>query len=173
MTMQVIQHIEVGAGGATSIEFSAIPQTFTDIVIKLSARERDSGDYVRFYLDINGTNSSITSRYLFSTGTNRFSSTGTNLVGYGVNRVSATSQVYGNTDIYIPSYTSNRNKAISIDGVEENNAAAAIANISAAEWVNTAAITSIAIISPGNFLGNSSATLLGITAGSDGITTVS
>jgi hypothetical protein len=143
------------------------------LFIKLSAREATAGDYVRFYLDINGTNTSISSRYLIGTGSSPASNTGTILAGYGINRPSATASTFGNTDIYIPNYTGSTNKSISIDGVEENNATAAIAGISAALWSNTAAITSIAIVSPVNLAQYSSATLYGITAGNDGITTVS
>lgn len=173
--MKVINHIEVGSGGTTAIEFTVIPQTYTDLVIKLSARERDAGDYVRFYLDINGTNSSISARWLLGTGSSAtpVSSNGTNLAGHGINRYSSTANVFGNVAIYIPNYTVSTYKPISVDGVEENNSSSAYASISASLWSNNAAITSIGIVSPGNIAQYSSATLYGITAGSDGTTTVS
>lgn len=173
MSMQKILHAEVGSGGASSIDFTSIPQIYTDLYIKLSARERDAGDYVRFFLDINGTNSSISTLFVLGTGSAPSSSSGTNLVGHGINRYSSTAGVFGNVDIYIANYTKNANKAICVEGVEENDATAAYSSISAALWSNTTAISSISIVSPGNIAQYSSATLYGITAGSDGITTVS
>ena len=39
MSMTVIEHIEVGSGGAAEIEFDAIPADYTDLMILLSSRQ--------------------------------------------------------------------------------------------------------------------------------------
>lgn len=38
-----IGSVEVGAGGASSIDFSSIPATYTDLVLKMSARVSTGG----------------------------------------------------------------------------------------------------------------------------------
>jgi hypothetical protein len=53
----------------------------------------------------------------------------------------ATANTFGNTEFYIPNYTSSNYKSFSVDGVTENNATAAFA-LYAGLWSNTAAITS-------------------------------
>ena len=37
-TYTLISSVTVGSGGAASIEFTSIPSTYTDLVLKLSAR---------------------------------------------------------------------------------------------------------------------------------------
>jgi hypothetical protein len=37
-TYEAIATVEVGSGGAADIEFTSIPATYTDLVLKLSAR---------------------------------------------------------------------------------------------------------------------------------------
>ena len=65
-------------------------------------------------------------------------------------------------------------ESVSVDSVQENNATEAYQTIVAGLWNDTSAITSMVI---GNFGGgfaeHSSASLYGITAGSDGIVAVS
>ena len=93
---------------------------------------------------------------------------------------SYTSNVFNVGTLYIPSYTSTTlRKAITADAANENNSTTAVHGFSAAYVDTTAAITSIEIIpnsSPGAAapqLQYSTFTLYGITAGSDGTTTVS
>jgi hypothetical protein len=37
-TYEAIATVEVGSGGAATIEFTSIPATYTDLVVKVSAR---------------------------------------------------------------------------------------------------------------------------------------
>jgi hypothetical protein len=37
-TYEAIETVEVGSGGAADIEFTSIPGTYTDLVVKVSAR---------------------------------------------------------------------------------------------------------------------------------------
>jgi hypothetical protein len=43
-TYEAIATVEVGSGGAADIEFTSIPGTYTDLVLKLSARGTRSFD---------------------------------------------------------------------------------------------------------------------------------
>ena len=66
--MFLIQTITVGAGGASTIEFTSIPQTYTDLCIKLSNRQSGTGGsanvWDNYYMSFNGSSSSKSSRDL-------------------------------------------------------------------------------------------------------------
>lgn len=174
--MQIIQHQELGSTQA-SITFSSIPQTFTDLFIVTSCRTAHTGpmwDSIRF--SFNGVNTNQTNRYLYGDGASAASGAESSaLIGFGANSNSATSNTFSNASAYIPNYTAAIAKSISSDGVAENNGTTAGQIIIANLWNSTAAITSITLTpnSATNFLQYSSATLYGITKGSDGIVTVS
>ena len=178
MSMTVIEHIEVGSGGAANIEFTAIPQTYTDLYLVVSARcEADpSGVNQNIGVVFNGSAANRTNRELYGTGSVAGSSSLTVLrLGYASSQY-ATSNTFGNAHGYIPNYTSSNAKSISGDGVAEGNTTGMFMAIEAGLWNDTAAITSITVVAADgakDFLQYSSATLYGITAGSDGTTTVS
>ena len=175
MSMTLIEHIEVGSGGATEVEFTSIPQTYTDLYLLCSART-DSG-----YLDDgitvkpNSATTNYSARILLGSGTAAASSTRTNFDLSLAPGASATSNTFSSTAIYFPNYASSNNKSMSSDSVIENNATATQMRIYAALWSDTAAITSLLLESllGTNILQYSTFTLYGITAGSDGTTTVS
>lgn len=175
MSMTVIEHIGVGSGGAASIEFTSIPATYTDLLLLVSPRGESANNSRYLQMSINATaKTTIAYRWLNGSGSsaNSYSAT-SDLIA--VNAGNNTASTFSNVSIYIPNYTSSNNKSISIDGVMENNNTYSQQTINAALWSNTAAITSIALELNGSddFAQYSSATLYGITAGSDGTTTVS
>ena len=162
-TYVLINSSTVGSGGAAYITFSSIPATYTDLKLVISGREL-GGDYVRFALDINATGTGLGSaKYLSGNGATASSSTLTAPdIGFGLNRASSTASVFSNTEIYFPNYTLSRYKTITCDGVEENNATAAISSLAVNLWSNTAAITSIKIVPVLNLAQYSTAYLYGI-----------
>lgn len=181
--MQLIQTVTVGAGGQASIEFGTggtIPQTFTDLLIVVSARTNRSGQVDdQLKLNFNGSTSGYSERGLGGNGSGTFSFIGAVSTSIPdalwTTASNATANTFGNAYAYIPNYRSGNAKSVSTDSVTENNATAASQAIIAGLWTGTAAITSI-VLSPLNgslILQNSSASLYGITAGSDGIVTVS
>lgn len=166
-----ISTVTVGSGGAASIEFNNIPQIYTDLAIKISARTSYSfSNYDQLRLQFNGsTASNYSARLLYGLGTGSSASvsSGTQASiyysGYGAT-VAATSNTFSNLDYYIPNYTSNNAKSISIDFVTEHNGTDAIAGLNTGLWSLTNPITSIKIFSSNNenFAQYSSATLYGI-----------
>ena len=85
-----------------------------------------------------------------------------------------TANTFSNASIYFPNYASSNFKSISVDSVDENNGTAAYQWIDAGLWSVTSAITSVTLTSQTSTLAEfSSASLYGITAGSDGIVAVS
>ena len=177
--MQVIQHQELGSAQA-SIEFTSIPQTFTDLVIVTSFRTTatDAADsYIQFNTDT-GSNYSFRRLYGEGSGSGQSDSVSGAATAGRVSRVvgnSYTSNTFSNDTIYIPNYKASTAKSISIDTVEENNATRSYQMIYATAWTGTAAITSLKLQVLGgvNFAQYSSATLYGITAGSSGGVVVS
>lgn len=166
-THQLIQTVTVGSGGAASIEFTSIPQTYTDLLLVYSTRAATTGSdgSARFNSD---TGSNYSYRKLGGNGSVTSSDSGTSQTSFTrvgrVNPSSATANVFSSNSMYIPNYTSSNNKSISIEGVSENNASSANIDLIAGLWSNSAAITSIAlqIDGGGNFAQYSSASLYGI-----------
>jgi len=164
---QIGSAVTVGSGGAASIDFSSIPSTYTDLIIKVSLRGSDAGNYVNNRITFNGSTSGYTSKLLYGLGssTGSLNNSVTNAVdfaAYGTGSA-ATSSTFGNAEIYIPNYTASTNKSLSVDAVSENNATTAIAALTAGLWSNSAAINQITITpSDGTFLQHSTAYLYGV-----------
>lgn len=160
-----IATVELGAGGASTIDFTSISATWTDLVIKISARTNRTlevdGIKLSFNSDTNAANYS--GKRLYGTGT----STGTDSVWYAMpfmSAANATSSCFSNTEIVIPNYAGSTQKRWSIDGVGENNGTTTYLGLGTGLWTGTAAITSVSIIPEvgTTILQYSSATLYGI-----------
>ena len=159
-TYTLIASSTVGSGGASSITFSSIPSTYTDLLIKFSQRADSATASVN--LQFNGSSSNLTNRRLYADGSTASSFDGTDIPIYG-NRSTWTSSTFSNVEIYIPNYASANYKSVSIDGVTENNATLAEMSLLAGLWSNTAAITSIKLLAAsGNFVQYTTAYLYGI-----------
>lgn len=177
MTMQLIQHQELGSAQA-SLTFSSIPQTFTDLYLLVSVR-LSSANSEGLFIEFNGSTSGYSARDLYGTGSSAASSTNpygiTSKLFIGSQASSAqTASTFNNTSVYIPNYTSSTSKSVSTENVMETNATATNMDVLAGLWTGTSAISSIVITSNnGNLVQYSSATLFGILKGSDGVTTVS
>ena len=173
MTMTHIETVTVGSGGAASIAFSAIAGDFTDLVLVYSLRNSTNTNYQT--MSFNGSTSNFTQRQLDGEGSGSGTSASRTDSVIRLTAVPsvATASTFSSAQIYIPNYTASVNKSFSVDGVTENNATQAFQVLIAGLWSQTAAITSITLTSPANFVEHSSASLFGITAGSDGIVSVS
>jgi hypothetical protein len=175
MTMTLIEHQEL-ASAAASITFSSIPQTYTDLVILFSGRGASGSD---FEIKFNGSSLNSSDRRLYGSGSGAFSSSNVSspdAIFLGdISDLNDTANTFANSQIYIPNYAGSLAKSVSIDTVSEHNGTQAFQHLIAGLWNDTAAITSVAIQgrSGSNLVQYSSATLYGITAGSDGIVTVS
>lgn len=143
-TYKAIATVTVGAGGASSIDFTSIPGTYTDLLIKTSVRSNQANNAQSLTIKFNGSGSNFTSRIIEGSGSGVSSFTGTNLVG-NVQGTSSTASTFSNLDIYIPNYAGSTNKSYSADGVTENNGTVAYATLCAGLWSQTSAITSISL----------------------------
>jgi hypothetical protein len=164
------------ATSAASIEFTSIPQTFTDLVLLISARSADASVFLSLELVINGLSTNQSLRFLLGDGSSASSGTfGNVLIGLSTG-ANATANTFANTSVYIPNYTSGVGKSISAEGVSENNATSSGQILNAGLSTATAAITSLGIKIVGgaaNLVVGSTISLYGILKGSDGIVTTS
>ncbi len=164
-----IASVTVGSGGASTIDFTSIPGTYTDLCVKVTARTNlaDTEEFLR--LEFNGSGGTAYSyRNLYGNGTAAVSLNGSGaanvLYGGIANASLSTSNTFSNCEIYIPNYAGSNNKSFSIDFVNEQNATKTFAMMVAGLWSNTSAITSIKLTpaSGGSFVQYSTATLYGI-----------
>jgi hypothetical protein len=157
------------SSSAASVTFSAIPSTYTDLVVRFSSRAETDTSASAMVMLLNGTTSgySITNLRAANgtTAQSTQASSAVSLTNFYNEPNDYTASTFNNYEIYIPSYTVAQNKQLSITGVLENNAAAT--NYSplagAGLWQNTAAITTILLRSAsGNLASGSSFYLYGI-----------
>lgn len=161
--IQIGSTVTVGAGGAASIDFSSIPSTYTDLCLKLSARESSSGGIGQVvYIAFNGSTASFSNKYLQGNGSSASSGSVARFAALDTDS-SASANTFGNAEIYIPNYAGTTNKSFSGDAVSETNATSAPSELLANLWSNTAAINQITLTpSGGTFVQYSTATLYGI-----------
>lgn len=156
------------SSSAASVTFSAIPSTYTDLVLRISTRvSRAVNDSHNCLMTFNNSTSADYSfRFVAGTGTTASSVGISNDIGVFVlsNGNSTTANTFSSNEIYIPNYASSTNKPSSVFDVVENNSATINAIMGKAGLrSNTAAITSIKLDADGhNYLAGSSFYLYGI-----------
>jgi hypothetical protein len=136
------------ASSAASVTFSSIPATYTDLVLRISARSDRAATFDWIFMTINGiTTNTYSNTSLDGSGTSAASNQLSNrtyaTIQYVVDGDTATANTFGSTEIYIPSYTASQNKPFSAFGAQENNTTAAYMIANAGLWRNTAAITEL------------------------------
>jgi len=142
-TYTLISSVTVGSGGASSISFTSIPQTYTDLVVLVSSRN-NSSNYGGFYMKLNGSTlgTNVTAKKLQGDGSSASSNSSTEI---NWTKSDLTANTFASTQIYIPNYTSSNNKSVSIENAPENNATAGgILHMTAWLWSQTAAVSEIA-----------------------------
>ena len=155
---------------AASVTFSSIPGTYTDLVIKLSARSDFASLVDTIGIRFNGATTNYSDTNI---NTNSSSGSGGSTRATGLTYINgfraivgstATSSTFSNAEFYIPSYTASQAKPLSEFNVSENNDTTAYISAVAGLWNNTAAITSIVLnsINSANFVAGSSFFLYGL-----------
>ena len=139
-----IATVTVGAGGSAAMDFTSIPSTYTDLVIKACARTNKASVFDDIAISFNSSTTSFTGRELYGDGSAAASITTSRAASIATG-ANATASTFGNSEIYIPNYAGSANKSFSVDGVQETNATTAYAIMIAGLWSNTAAITSIGL----------------------------
>ena len=153
---------------AASVTFSAIPSTYTDLVVRASARSDRALVTDNYLIELNGSATAVYSRTsLLNNGGTPQSSNATPQafwVALYADAANATSGTFGSAELYIPNYAGSTNKVASSFSVQEDNTTAGYLSANAHLWGNTSAITQIKI-SPSatqNWVSGSSFYLYGI-----------
>lgn len=151
---------------AASVTFSAIPSTYTDLVVRFSARLDVANVATSTEINTNITGSVYSSTRLRGTGSAAQSNRATAATLWSndtVNANTSTANTFSSNEIYIPNYTSANYKPISYIAVQEDNNASAYIHCMAHLISSSTAMTSLTIARAGqNFLTGSSFYLYGI-----------
>lgn len=166
-SFELIASTTVGAGGSASMVFSSIPQTYSDLLIKITGRGSQGQIYdYPFLLRFNGAtnDTNLSSRGMEGNGSTAVSYSNPFLYLNAANGGNSTANVFSSHDVYIPNYTSTTTyKSVSVEGTLENNATTAYYSMQAGLWSSNSAITEVIIIDTGgNLVQHSSASLYGI-----------
>ena len=157
------------SSSAASVTFSAIPATYTDLVVRCSVRSARSANFYSLKLIINGTTTSVYSRTYLNDGggtplSGRSAATTQSLTYESINADTSTASTFANVEYYIPNYTSSSNKPTSYFGAGETNASVASLTAQANLVQIASAITSLEFSFPdaSNIVSGSSFYLYGI-----------
>jgi hypothetical protein len=161
---------EILASTTAFIEFTGIPATYTDLVLKYSSRTVETGNtYSNQNMQFNGSGGTAYSNTrLFTDGGTPVSDRRVDddkMYDWLINSNSSTSNTFSSTEIYIPNYTATQQKAISLYSVLEGNTTSVgdiFIFVQSHWWRNTAAITSLKVQGGANFASGSSFYLYGI-----------
>ena len=136
---------------ASTLTFSSIPATYTDLVFKMSARTDRGGATDAAYLSFNGSSTAVYSQtLLYSVSTSlvnqRASNQGPLLLNNAFSGDTNTANTFVNFEMYIPNYASTTsNKPFSVVNANESNTVNGYNQTWAGLWRNTSAINSITI----------------------------
>lgn len=154
------------ATAQSSITFSSIPATYTDLILVTSLRSDNTNSDLA--LKVNSVATGYSWRQVYGNGSTAASDTlssQTTLNRAGrVNGSGTTTNTFCSNQIYIPNYAGSTAKSFSIEGLYEDNASANRMTLIAGLSSDTAAISSITLTidGGGNFVANSTATLYGV-----------
>ena len=128
-TFVKIATVTVGSGGSSTIDFTSIPQTYTDLQLVLCSRASNASVQGNPVVRFNSSTSGYTGVRLYGSGTaassDRISGTsagsGTGILLGANSGNSATANIFGISRIYIPNYTSSNYKSLYCDSASEDN----------------------------------------------------
>jgi hypothetical protein len=164
--MQAI-YTQTVSGTPGTVTFNNIPQTYTDLLVKISARSSVSAANSEMYITYNGDlGSNYSTTWLTGNGSSASSSRGSNngaVVTIQINGATSTSNTFGSIDVYTPNYTSSLFKQTTVEGVIENNTTAHDSRLISYLYRSNAPLTSTTFSAVGGaFVAGSTFTLYGI-----------
>jgi hypothetical protein len=156
----------VGASSVPSITISNIPQTYTDLIIKISASTNLVANWCDIAITPNGSTltNNVFEITVYSLGTSVGTNNGVEFQsGFGT-ASSNTASTFGNSEVTIYNYTSSNSKVGNAFGASEGKQTSTLTNISASYWNSTAPITSLTFTpqTGASFLQYSEITIYGV-----------
>lgn len=158
-TMKLIAKNVLGTA-ASSVSFTSIPGTYTDLLLLSSARCSTTTDY--FWIRFNGVSTNLSGRSLY--GQNGSTVASITLAPYArMVQSDHTANTFSANSIYIPNYAGSTNKSLSVDAGYSTATTSSLIDVVAGLWSSTAAITQVDLVpNSGNFAASSSFFLYGI-----------
>ena len=172
-TLEVITNTVVGAGGASSITFSTIPQTYQHLMVISSARSqrtsaRWDGSNMRFNGESSGNNQSNVTLFNVGAAPTGTGETDGNRVSYLFDSpaADALADQFGASVVYFPNYRWGEFKKVIGWSASSNSSGSASDygnTLATGSWRSTSAVTSIYIAAGvTGFVEHSTFTLYGI-----------
>jgi hypothetical protein len=137
--IQIGSTITVGAGGASSVEFTSIPSGYTDLVVIHSLQTNAGAEGI--YLTLNSNTTTFGGIYGYSDGTNFLSGQIARYLG----SIMSDTSIFTTGTIYLQSYATSRDKPFSTDESFTRNTSPSFMNITGGVWANSAVVTSFKI----------------------------
>ena len=161
------------ASNDSTVVFTSIPQTYTDLVLLVSARTNNAFTADTLFVTMNSSTSNFSWENIYTTGSGAVVSQNNtnNELASGINGASSTASTFSNVEIYIPNYRNTaHNKSITVQGVVENNATRGDDYVNTVLWNDTSSITSmtLSLTGAGVFVTHSTFYLYGITSANTG-----
>lgn len=171
MTMKKVAHVEVGSGGTAELIISNIPQDHDGLILVYSLRSSFRAD---MGLKINGSTSSFSNRYVASTGTSVFNTTGYGNLIAVVPGSPNTANLFSNGSLHLHNYTAAQGKNYLVRNAQGTDVSTGYDTFVGGYWNDNSAVTSLSIYQlNGDLITEfSSATLYAIKGGSDGTTVI-
>ena len=150
-----------------SVTLRAIPSTFTDLLLTISARDTGSSGYVIIransinsgYSEVDIRGDGVSATGISATGDAQFFAQGY----LRIPNSSSTSNTFSNQEIYFPMYAGTTQKIASANSVNESNASTVeFITLGSALLTNTAAISSLLLTCATSFASGSRFDLYGI-----------
>lgn len=160
VTHKLINKVTVGSGGASTVTFNSIPQTYTDLRLIISSRNTGTSNGISILF--NGVNTNQSNKRIYANGSSVPSYSGSDIIVY-MNNTNHTANVFDSVDCYIANYTIAYNKPVLIENITETDGPGNEMALIGGLWADSAAITSITLsVSGNNFAQNSTFQLYGI-----------
>lgn len=163
-TYHVLGSTTLTAGNQATITFSAIPQTYTDLILRLSVRN-STVNYGGYQIRLNGATSSNAWKALRYTNGAVDSVSRSDAIDVCNLPISTdATNTFSCDEVYIPNYTSSNYKSFYADSVRENQSSLDnVLKLAAGLYSSTSAVTSIDVtLDTDSFKQYSVATLYGI-----------
>jgi hypothetical protein len=150
-----------------SVTFSAIPQTYTDLELRMSLRSSTGGTaFSSLQPTFNGATSTYSANYFEGNNATAFAGSFNNQSFFRTDAnyagISTVANDFSIHEIYIPNYTLTTNKTIMwFDAVNDNNTTQKVLG-TAGIFIDTNALTSITLTGQFNFVAGSTFYLYGI-----------
>lgn len=136
---------------SSSIDFTSIPQGYTDLKVVVSGRATGSRaeDSILFRFNSDSTTANYSGKWLRGNGASATSGSSGGYAGaYSgeFNGGTSTANTFTSQEVYIPNYTGGTQKSFSIDITQEANQTTAYNQLQAGLWSGTSAINSITLV---------------------------